>query len=83
VRAEALRQAVERARRVAEVLASALGVRLGVLLEASTVAEPPRFFPVRLAMEAGKSGPPTTPILPEEQTVQAQVTLTYTIEGTR
>jgi uncharacterized protein len=84
VRAEALRQAVEHARRTAEVLASALGVRIGAVLEASTVAEPPRVFPVRLAMEAGnKSGAPTTPILPEEQTVQAQVTLIYTLEAAR
>ncbi|HYI00598.1 SIMPL domain-containing protein [Hyalangium sp.] len=85
VRAEALRQAVERARKTAEVLASALGVRLGVVLDASTVAEPPRVYPARMAMmEAGdKSNAPATPIIPEEQTVQAQVTLIYAIEGTR
>jgi uncharacterized protein YggE len=85
VRAEALRQAVERARKTAEVLASALGVRLGVVLDASTVAEPPRIYPARMAMmEAGdKSSAPSTPIIPKEQTVQAQVTLIYAIEGTR
>jgi hypothetical protein len=86
VKAEALRQAVERARKTAEVLASALGVRLGAVLDVSTVSEPPRIYPARMAMmEAGdkSGGTPTTPILPEEQTVQAQVTLIFAIEGTR
>lgn len=82
VRAEALRQAVERARRTAEVLASSLGVRLGPVLDASTVAEVPRVFAARMAFEAGsKSGGPTTPILPEEQTITAQVAIIYAIEG--
>lgn len=83
VRAEALRQAVARARSTAEVLASALGVRLGPVLDASTVAEVPRFFPARVALEADKAGGVTTPILPEEQTITAQVTLIYAIEPAR
>jgi uncharacterized protein YggE len=86
VHAEALRQAVERARKTAEVLAAALGVRLGAVLDASTVFEPPHIFsPARMAMmEAGdKSSAPTTPILPEEQTIEAQVTLIFAIEGPR
>lgn len=85
VYAEALRQAVERGRKTAEVLSAALGVRLGAVLEVSTVSEPPHIYPARMAMmEAGdKSRAPTTPILPEEQTVQAQVTLIYAIEATR
>jgi len=84
VYAEALRQAVERARKTAEVLAAALGVRLGAVLDVSTVSEPPHIFQARMAMgEGGKSSAPTTPILPEEQLVSAQVTLIYSIEGTR
>jgi uncharacterized protein len=84
VRAEALRQAVERARKSAEVLAAALGVRLGAVLEASTVAEPPRLFPARAMMAmADKSAEASTQILPEEQTIQAQVTLVYAIEAAR
>lgn len=84
VRAEALRQAVERARKSAEVLASALNVRLGPVLEASTVAEPPRLYPARAMMAmADKSAEASTQILPEEQTLQAQVTLVYAIEPAR
>jgi uncharacterized protein len=85
VRAEALRQAVERARKSAEVLASALGVRLGAVLEASTVAEPPRLYPARamMAMASDKGAESSTQILPEEQTIQAQVTLVYAIEAAR
>jgi uncharacterized protein YggE len=81
VRAEALRQAVERARRTAEVLASALGVRLGPVLDASTMAEVPHVYPARMALEAVKTGSaPTSPILPEEQTITARVTIIYAIE---
>lgn len=84
VYAEALRQAVERGRKTAEVLAASLGVRLGAVLEVSTVSEPPHVYPARMAMmEAGDKSAPTTPILPQEQTVEAQVTLIYAIEGTR
>lgn len=84
VRAEALRQAVERARGTADVLASALGVRLGPVIDASTVAEVPRFFPARVALEAAdKVGGAVTPIFPEEQTITAQVTLVYAIEPGR
>ena len=85
VHAEALRQAVERARKTAEVLAAALGVRLGAVMDVSTVSEPLPVYPARMAMmEAGdKSAAPTTPILPEEQTVQARVTIIFAIEGTR
>jgi hypothetical protein len=85
VKSEALRQAVERARKTAEVLASALGVRLGVVLDVSTVSEPLPFYPARMVRTeaADASGAPTTPILPGEQTVQARVTLIFAIESTR
>jgi hypothetical protein len=81
VRAEALRQAAERAHREAEVLASALGVRLGPVVDASTVAEVPRPFMARMSFEAVDKSGPTTPILPEEQTLTARVTVTYAIES--
>jgi uncharacterized protein YggE len=84
MRAEALRQAVDRARRTAEVLASSLGVRLGPVLDASTVAEVPHLYPARMKMDAAvQEGGPTTPILPEEQTVTAQVTIIYSIQEGR
>jgi len=81
VRAAALRQAVERAHQQAEVLASALGVQLGPVLDASTVAEAPRLFTTRMAFEAVSKGAPATPILPREQTVTAQVKVIYAIEA--
>lgn len=83
VQGEALRQAVQRARNSAQVLAAALGVKLGAVLDASTVSEPPRFYPARLAMMESadmKAAGPTTPIQPEEQTVTARVTLIFAIE---
>jgi hypothetical protein len=80
VQGEALRQAVARARKSAEVLAAALNVRLGAVLDASTVTEPPRFHPAQVAMAADARGATTTPIQPEEQLVQAKVTLIYVIE---
>ncbi|HYO59040.1 SIMPL domain-containing protein [Archangium sp.] len=83
VQGEALRNAVERARQSAQVLASALGVRLGPVLDASTVSEPQRPFPVAARFEmarAGGAADVTTPIQPEEQTVLATVTLVFAIE---
>lgn len=81
VQGEALRQAVARARKSAEVLAAALNVKLGAVLDASTVTEPPRLYPARMAMaEMADARGATTPIQPEEQTVQAKVTLIYVIE---
>jgi uncharacterized protein YggE len=82
VQAEALRQAVARARKSAEVLAAALNVKLGAVLDANTVTEPPVLYPARMAMTemAADSRAATTPIQPEEQTVQAKVTLIFVIE---
>jgi uncharacterized protein YggE len=81
VQGEALRQAVARARKSAEVLAASLNVKLGAVLDASTVTEPPRLYPAQFAMaEAADARAATTPIQPEEQTVQAKVTLIYVIE---
>jgi uncharacterized protein YggE len=84
VQGEALRQAVARARKSAEVLAAALNVKLGAVLDASTVTEPPRLYPANIAMaEVADARSATTPIQPEEQTVQAKVTLIYVIEPAR
>lgn len=84
VQGEALRQAVARARKSAEVLAAALNVKLGAVLDASTVTESPQLYPARFAMaEASSDARVATPIQPEEQTVQAKVTLIYVIEPLR
>ncbi len=83
VQGDALRNAVERARQSAQVLASSLGVKLGPVLDASTVSEPPRFIPVtqfEMARAASVADVSTTPIQPQEQTVQARVTLVFAIE---
>ncbi|QSQ21821.1 SIMPL domain-containing protein [Pyxidicoccus parkwayensis] len=82
VQGEALRQAVARARKSAEVLAAALNVKLGAVLDANTVTEPPMLYPARMAMAemAADGRGTTTPIQPEEQTVQAKVTLIFVIE---
>lgn len=82
VQGEALRNAVERARQSAQVLASALGVKLGPVLDASTVTEPQQPFPVVARFEMARAGNAdvTTPIQPQEQTVTARVTLIFAIE---
>ncbi len=86
VQGEALKSAVERARQAAQVLAGALGVKLGPVLDASTVLEPrePMPMPMMARMEAAGAGADVaTPIQPEEQTVRARVTLIYRIEPGR
>ncbi|XXF77846.1 SIMPL domain-containing protein [Myxococcaceae bacterium GXIMD 01537] len=80
VQGEALRQAVQRARNSAQVLASALGVKLGPVLDASTVSEPPRFYAARMSMMESADKSATTSINPEEQTITAKVTLIFAIE---
>ncbi|MCE9671748.1 SIMPL domain-containing protein [Myxococcus stipitatus] len=84
VQGEALRQAVTRARKSAEVLAASLGVKLGAVVDASTVTAPPQLYPARFAMaEMASDARVATSIQPEEQTVQAKVTLVYLIEAAR
>jgi uncharacterized protein YggE len=80
---EALRNAVERARQSAQVLASSLGVKLGPVLDASTVTQPQRPLPVERfqARAAGNAEDVTTPIQAQEQTVTATVTLVFAIES--
>ncbi|WNG41082.1 DUF541 domain-containing protein [Archangium violaceum] len=81
VKGDALRDAVERARQSAQVLATSLGVKLGPVLDASTVTEPPRPFAVAARFEMAGAADVTTPIQPQEQTVTATVTLVFAIEG--
>lgn len=80
--AEALRNAVLDARAAAETIASALGVTLGAVLDASTSADPVRpvlqeygmAFDMRMSAAAAP-----TPIQPGEQTVRAVASITYEI----
>ena len=81
-RAQALRQAMERGRREAELIATGMGVRLGAILDASTSSEPPRFAPPMMEMAAqarGMAADVATPIQPGQQSVAATVWLTYAI----
>ena len=77
--AEALREAVQRARASAETIAASLGVQLGPVLQASTSNEPVRPMPalarMDMAAEAGQAF--ATPIQPGQQTVQARVVLVF------
>lgn len=81
--AEALTEAVARARSSAEAIAGALGVRLGEVLDASTSSAPPRPMPYaqRMDMEVMAQAAAPTPIQPGEQTVTATVSIVYAIEG--
>jgi uncharacterized protein YggE len=83
VRAEAIRDAVAKARADAASIAAALGVRLGPVLDASTAGgTPPVFARLEMAQArdfAGAAAP--TPIEAGEQTVTATVTLVYGVDG--
>ena len=80
--AEATRNAVERARATAQTMASALGVRLGPVLDASTGVGPIMPRPMPMArMQAMDVAATSTPIEPGEQTIRADVTLIFAIEG--
>jgi uncharacterized protein len=81
--AEATRHAVERARRSAETIAAALGVRLGAVLDASTTAELVRPFPYMARADRAMAEMAPTPIQPGEQTVTATVTVVFAIDGAR
>jgi uncharacterized protein YggE len=83
-RAQAIAEATRRARADAEALASAMGVQLGAVREASTV-EVGHSGPVMMmaraeaADMAAQSAP--TPINPGEQTVRATVVIVYSFTG--
>lgn len=81
-RAAALREAVAEARRAAEVMAAALGVRLGPVLDASTGVDPRPPFPMpayRMDMAVAQSASARTPIEPGEQTVAATASLVFAV----
>jgi uncharacterized protein YggE len=80
--AAALRDATVKARAQAEVIAAALGVRLGQVLDAGTgavVAPPVPMY--RYRMEAADAMAAPTPIQPGQQTVSAQVSIVYEIQN--
>ncbi len=83
VRDAALRDAVERARQSGQVLAAALGVKLGAVLDASTISEPVRAFPLMRAVmpQSTEDSAASTPIQPKEQTVEATVTVIFAIDA--
>ena len=75
-RLRALEEAVGRARRQAEAVAGAMGVRLGRALQVQTGSNLPG--PVtRFRAEAMAAQTPQTPVEPGEQTVSATVTIRY------
>jgi uncharacterized protein YggE len=84
VMAAALTEAVERARRSADAIAAALGVRVGPVLDATTSAAPPQpmMRQEMMAMGGADAAAPTQ-IQPGEQTVMATVSVVYAIEGGR
>lgn len=77
-RAEALRQAMTRARAEADVIARGLEMSVLRVLDASTTSEPPRFPIVGEAAAADmRLSSYATPIRPGEQTVTAVVTVVF------
>ena len=78
-RAEAIAIATRDARAQAEALASALGVKLGMILKATTVSQA-RPIPVRMGRAMAMSASVATPVEPGEVTVSATVSLTFEIE---
>ena len=76
---EALRKAVAMAREQAEVIAQAMGARLGIALEVQGGASAPSPRSPGGMMLRAEAGAPTTPIEAGEQLVMANVTITYRI----
>jgi len=78
-RKEAIAIATRDAHAQAEALASALGVKLGKVLKATTVSEA-RPIPMRMGRAMAMSAKVATPVEPGEVTVPATVSLTFEIE---
>ncbi len=77
---EALRRAVASARESAETIASALGVQLGEVLNASTSTQIVRPYAAPMArMDVMESAAAPTPIQPGEQTIRAMVAISFGI----
>lgn len=80
VESEALTAAVLDARRQAETMAAALGVRLGNVIDATTSSQPVRPFYRDMAEGVAMAASAPTPIEPGEQTVNAMASLVFAIE---
>jgi hypothetical protein len=78
-RTEAIAIATRDARAQAEALASALGVKLGKVLKATTASQA-RPIPIRMGRAMAMSASVATPVEPGEVTVAATVSLTFEIE---
>ncbi|HEY9156474.1 SIMPL domain-containing protein [Candidatus Binatus sp.] len=78
-RTEAIAIATRDARAQAEALASALGVKLGKVLKATTMAQA-RPIPMRMGRAMAMSASVATPVEPGEVTVSATVSLSFEIE---
>lgn len=78
-RTEAIAIATRDARAQAEALASALSVKLGKVLKATTVSQA-RPIPMRMGRAMAMSANVATPVEPGEVTVSATVSLTFEIE---
>ena len=78
-RLEALRMAVEKARREAEVIAEAMGVPLGPPLEVR--GTPATVAPLRARASLAIAAEALTPVEPTRQTIRATVTIRYRLGG--
>src|SRR6266851_8912014 len=78
-RTEAIALATRDARAQAQALASALDVKLGKVLKATTVSQE-RPIPIRMGRAMAMSANVATPVEPGEVTVPATVSLTFEIE---
>ena len=78
-RTEAITTATRDARAQADALASALGVKLGKVIKATTLAEARPIPMQRMAMPMAMAAK-STPVEPGEVTVSATVSLTFEIE---
>ncbi len=78
-RIEAIAIATRDARAQAQALASALGVKLGKVLKATTLSQA-RPIPIAMGRAMGYSASGATPVEPGEVTVAATVSLTFEIE---
>ena len=78
-RGEAIAIATRDARAQAEALASALDVKLGKVLKATTISEQ-RPVPIRMNRAMAMSAAVATPVEPGDVTVPATVSLTFEIE---
>jgi len=79
-RSEAITIATRDARAQADALAAALGVKLGKVIKASTLAEARPIPMQRMAMPMGMAAKVATAVEPGEVTVSATVSLTFEIE---